>query len=194
MSLVVKQIRTWRESKEDFNKGTFVLGLKTGSLWIYLQGKQGLLKWAVSRCKGTPYQSFFERVFQRKLTKTELKAGILQVQRSAIGQNKEKKSSSRKALRQCCPGGRVKQALTREEQRNSVKVFGINNLSELVSVKPESMITYNKKIFLASGRINRCSRLDRNPKLKCYSVKCFAGVCVSLDCREQQFSVSSSWK
>lgn len=43
MSLVVKQIRTWRESKEDFNKGTFVLGLKTGSLWIYLQGKQGLL-------------------------------------------------------------------------------------------------------------------------------------------------------
>lgn len=43
MSLVVKQIRTWNKSNEDFNKGTFVLDLKTGSLWIYLQGKQGLL-------------------------------------------------------------------------------------------------------------------------------------------------------
>lgn len=40
---VVKQIRTWSKSKEDFNKGTFVLDLKIGSLWIYLQGKQDLL-------------------------------------------------------------------------------------------------------------------------------------------------------
>lgn len=40
---VVKQIRTWNKAKEDFNKSTFVLDLKIGSLWIYLQGKQDLL-------------------------------------------------------------------------------------------------------------------------------------------------------
>lgn len=40
---VVKQIRTRSKSKEEFNKGTFVLDLKIGSLWIYLQGKQDLL-------------------------------------------------------------------------------------------------------------------------------------------------------
>lgn len=43
MTYVVKQIRTWSKAKEDFNKGTFVLDLKIGSLWIYLQGKQDLL-------------------------------------------------------------------------------------------------------------------------------------------------------
>lgn len=40
------------------------------------------------------YRSFFEREFGENLTKTELEAGILEVQRSVIGQNEEKKSSS----------------------------------------------------------------------------------------------------
>lgn len=51
----------------------------------------------------------------------------------------------------------MEQALTREERRNSVEVFGINNLGELVSGKSESMITCNKRIFIASERTDRCS-------------------------------------
>lgn len=59
---------------------------------MYLQGKQDLLNgWSLG---AKEYRSFFERRFRGKLTKAELKAQILEVQRSVIGQNEEKRSSS----------------------------------------------------------------------------------------------------